>query len=1214
MKKWVSKSNIRLWFGFGFFLLCFVVQIKSSQAQSITVDFNKAPLINVLKEIQKQTPYTFVYNNSLIDVNKLVSIKTEGENIVSFMNNLLKGTDITFKIVEKQITLSPKEFKDVPEGSPAVGNSKQEIKVLKGVIFDESKKPFPGVSVQNLSAKTGTFSNEKGEYSIKVKTGDKLLFSSIGMLPKQVTVTDDMKVLNVEMQLDNITLKDIVVTGYQTLPRERVTGSFTKIGREELRKVGSNLSLKDRLEDLVPGLYFEPHYDDEQNAPAGDSRSIVIRGMSTFGDNNPLIVVDGFPLDPDVSDPWTTINPDDVESVTVLKDAAAASIWGAQAANGVIVIETKKGDVSVTKPVFNISVDYMLKSKPNLDKIPWANSKDAVDIYKLMILDNTWLNSLTTTYYGTYELPEVMKVLVDMKRGDISESVGNSRLEELSQLDVRDEFSDLFLQTETAKKINLSMQVGGTTHRARASFTTTLNNGYSIGNTDNNFLANINEEFSPVKWLRVSAGVNLMFSKKESNGADIKELTYIPQHSRILDSNGDYLPMIKEEGNDNFYSFPTEQRRQYVEQYNLPYNWDWNLKQDVENRDNYVESTNLRVNSKVIITPVKPLSLELSYQYTRVHDLDHKYYNEKSWTVRNGVDYNATPDGTFQIPLGGMLAETKSNSFSHDARFQMVFNKQFGFHQIKALGGTEWKQDYYESIPYGFYGYDPQTLSYINALDYTANIRVKINGKTARPLTIPIIPGTSSYPGLYGKDNRFVSYYGNVGYTFKDKYDFTSSIRLDKTNLYGQAPSYRDLPQWSVGLGWTVSQESFMGNVKFLDYLRVRGSYGFNGLIDKTVSPFLYGYSATNLANQLPYLAVQSAPNPDLTWERTRVINFGLDASLFKDRMSVNLEIYSKYSSDVLVQTAVNGTYGFQNNRATVNAGNIKNTGVELNIQGAIVKNKDFNWRADLNISSNRNRTFGYHKVASNWTYYLSSPSYYHIEGQPVSYLAAMRWAGYDENGMPQFYYGKNTVYSVTNAPAYATLNPDSLLVFVGQKDPKLFGSFANSFTYKNFELNIRLQYKFGGKFFPDYPPDNMTYTWLRYNKYYTWLPEILVNRWKSPEDAETASMYALTYNSTSNVYNLLNRIERYNDNKVLSASQIRLQSINITYRLPFSLSKWVRNALVQVEARDLGPIWVANKKGIDPSNPPYGNAFYNSITYVTRYRPEYSIALRLEF
>ncbi|MCK0131673.1 SusC/RagA family TonB-linked outer membrane protein [Flavobacteriaceae bacterium F08102] len=1195
------------------FILLFCTSVFSlttidvfSQNAKINIDKDKTVSVDeVFDLIRKQTKYTFLYHQDLFKKYPKVTLK--------------KGTIRANKLLEMSLSTHNLIFELSTNNTILIkeNSTNRDQQIVTGKVTNERGDPLYGVNVIEKNTNNGVATEMDGTYRITVANKAELVFSFVGYITQQKIVGSNA-VIDIVLKESSNTLDEIVLasTGYQEIPLERVTGSYNTISSDEIRKAGSNLSLKNRLEDLIPGMYFESNFVDDQNATEEDSRSIVIRGISTFGNNNPLIVVDGFPIDPDVVDPWTIINPDDVASVTVLKDAAAASIWGAQAANGVIVIVivTKKGNVK-SNTTYNVSVDYLVKQKPKLSRIPWANSKDAIDVYRSFILDGEYFDSLLTTDYDKYDLPEVIRVLVDMKSGRIGQAQGDARLAELAKLDVRNEFSELFLQPESFKKANLSIQAGGKNHVARSSITAISNEGYAKGNSTVEFLANITDQYTPKDWLKLSLGLNLYMTNEKKNGVSINDLSYIPQHSRILDDNGNFLPMIKEQSPYSFYDFGTEERRDSVASYSLPYNWDWNLKQDVDTRDNTFQQTNLRINTHLVLTPVKPLKFEVYYQYTRDNSVDRNYYNEESWTTRSTVNFHVREDGTLAIPPGGMLSEIKGESFSHSIRSQFLFNKKFNKHEISLLGGTEWRKDVYERIPYGYYGYDPQSLTSYTGIDFGEPITPRIDGSTPYFNTVPVIPGTNYFSGISGKDSRYVSYYGNTTYNFDNRYDISGSIRIDKTNLYGQSKNYRDLPQWSVGFGWKIDNEKFFSS-EIINNLRFRASYGFNGNIDKSASPYILGYAWSDPITFLPYSAVQTAPNPNLTWEKTEVTNFGLDFSMLNNRLKGTLEYYTKFSSDVLTNTEINGTYGYQNNRATLNAGNIKNSGVEITLSPTLINNQDFQWKSQFILGTNKNKTSGYRPVGFSISSYLTLPYYYHLNGLPVDYIYAMKWAGYDDEGFPQYFYGKeNNVVSAAEGKNITVSELDSVAHYAGRRNPNLFGSFSNSINYKNFQLNFRLSYKFGHKFFGDYPASNMSRYYLNSNKYFTWLPELIVNRWQSPADAETASMHSLNQViNNSFINNNINYLEKYGDHKLMDAGQIRLQSINLAYRFPKTMFKWMKNATLQLEARNLGPIWVANKQGIDPSNPAYSSSTYGALRYVTRYRPEYSLNLRFEF
>lgn len=1214
----LTHKSLRVMRLTAFILLCACLQVAARTAgQNVTLRIKNAPMKEVFREIQKQTGLNILVKESLLEKAGKITLDVKDMPVEQVLTLCLKNQPLRYfieggAIVIKPVTTPPAtNLLTEPPPPPPID--------VKGRLVDESGNPVAAtVTVKGTSKAVS--SNANGEFTLTgVDANAVLVITGVNIETLEIKINGrtNLGTMGLKKKVADIEGVVVVHTGYEQLPKERVTGSFTNISATELGRTNS-FNLKDRLEGMVPGMYFEPQYDEDQSPTSQRSRSIVIRGVGTFSNNNPLIVVDGAPFYTEVIDPWSLINPSDVESITVLKDAAAASIWGSQAANGVIVITTKKGSITRGQPVLNVSLDYLVQPVPNLNKIPWASSREAMDIYKWMINDQTWFDQLLDpAFKDKYELPEVMDVLIRMKKGTMSQADGDKRLAELSQIDVRDEFKDIFFRKlETNKKINLSFQTGTDINRVRTSFTGLFNSQYSKGNSDFQVTANFTDEYMPKKWLKFSFGSNFFMSSLQRNGVVVNELSNIPQMSRILDDQGNYLPMIMNSSEDTYFDVPTWRRRDTVAKYKLPYNWDWNLKQDIDNYDKSTKTTNLRLYTNIKVTPFKGLDVDFYYQYQKDHVLVSEYYNEQSWYVRNMVNNYARPNGAYPIPPGGMLYENQTNGYSHNGRLQISYTRAFGDHSVRGLAGLELRQNYFDQTPYGYYGYDKQSLTAAANMDFNTSITPRMNGD-AGTFVIPSVP-TQRFWMVYGNDDRFLSKYGNVGYTYKNRYDLTASIRQDNTNLFGQSAVYTNLPQWSVGAGWKISGEKFF-KIDFVNYLKFRASYGFNGNIDKSASPYIYGYPYTDPVLSLPYAAVQSAPNPGLTWEKTGTYNIGLDFGVLKSRLNGTFELYVKKATDVLAQIAVNGTYGYQNNRAALNTGNITNKGFEFNITAKIIDKGDFRWQTRFNYGTNRNRATRITKVTNSISGFTSLGFYYHLPDQPVDYVAAATWMGYDTLGYDKFEY-QGKAYSIRDIANFNTLVPLDVVKVVGQRSPKHYGQWSNTFTYKAFDLNISLLYKFGHVFVKDYPAASMSSTYFTPTRFFTFLPDLMVNRWRSPADGNNASMYSLNNKLTSingnntSQASLLDMISRYNTRTVLNAGSVRLQSISLAYSIPGKISGPFKNARIQLEARNIGPLYVVNKEGIDPDFPAYSSSLYGALQYVVRNRAQYSASLRFGF
>lgn len=1187
-----------------------------SGAQTVSYKAENIALVQVFSALEKQTGYAFFYNDADIKNASSVTVSIKSALLKDALKIILKDQPLDFSIRGKTIVISKKREKIPMVRDPSDQNSPEKPLAIdiRGRVINEKGEPVQGATVTVKETGLATSTNLDGYFNLTgVDPNATLVLTGVNIERKEVKVSGRSGfTVAVKMKV-TIGEEVIVSTGYYKLPMERSTGSFSHLSNRDLEAITSS-SLKDKLEGLVPGLLFEPSYNSDQGPTTDRTKGIIIRGQNTLGDNSPLIVVDGFPvLSSEGVDPWATINPNDVESITVLKDAAAASIWGAQAANGVIVITTKSGKRSEGSSI-DVTMEYLSKPKPDLYEIPFASSKDAVEIYKYLFFETPFFNTITSAFNrNRFDFPDVIEVLVQMKAKEITEAEGNQKLSELANLDVRDEFSDLFLRRESYKKATISFNNRSKNNNLRASIMGLQNDLFSVGNSTSQVMGNMNNTFSPTNWFSFNFGLNVSFQNDKMNGADIRELQYIPQMSRILDENGEYLPMVRQNV-EFYYTAPTSKRRGLVERYDLPYDWDWNLKREVDNTDIKDNKRDMRVNGGITLKPLKWVNVDLSYQYQTNNSLYSNYMNEETWYVRNAVLNNyRTATGAFPVPVGGMLYERRSDFSSHNGRFQVTANKTIGDHGFRALGGMEMRSNYRESIPYGYYGYDPQSLTQITTINYKDPVvgpPLATGLGVSQPVyPIPTLRATSI--SIRGRNDRFLSYYGNAGYTYKKRYDVTGSIRMDKTNLYGRSASYRELPQWSTGIGYTLSNEPFF---KFdpINFLRFRLAYGFNGHIDKSASPYITGTPWVDQVNQSQYAAVLQSPNPGLTWEKTANLNFGMDISFFSDRLKGSVELYKKKSTNVLADFEVNPTYGFYYDGATLNQGDIENTGTEIELSGLIVDRK-LKWRSLFNYSHNKNRVINIEVAAYNMAARTGLSQFYSVPGQPLDYIAVAEFAGYNDDGLLQLMY-QGKPQSILEIP-YVGADLDDLFKFSGQRSPKHFGSWINNISYGDFEFSARLLYNFGHRFLNDAPPRSTLYYAQLYSSYFTFLPELMVNRWQSPADNETASMYGLGTRVANYTATLANDIlAEYNSKNLLNAGHIRLQSISLTYKIPSKVfGSTIKNARIQLQARNLGPVFLVNKEGIDPMFPKYSGSLYAAYYNTVRSRPDYSATLRVD-
>ena len=1166
MKEQKKSSGILLSAGFLLFLFCFVVPAKTLLAQSVTVNFKNVPLINVLKEIQKQTSFTFVYSNSLVDVNKKVSINAAKEEIVPLMNKLLAGTDITFKIVEKQITLSPKEFKNA-KAEPSVGqNGKQGVKIIKGVVFDETKLPLPGVSIQNLTARTGAFSDNKGEYTLEVKNGDKLLFSSIGMLSQQVTVTGESLIYNQELAIDNIALQDIVITGYQTLSKERATGSFNIIKAEQLEKPATNLG--QRLIGTAAGV--------QTKMDVNGNVSFEIRGQtSLLATAQPLIVVDGFAIQGTLS----SINPNDVESVTILKDAAATSIWGARSANGVIVITSKSGMGSKkggVKVDFNTFLKYSPKTDINYQN-PYATSTEIIDYeqkgFSTNFFGGPWvpLPNSNTSLTGSYSA--AVEAMNEARMGYITTAQLNATLDKLRQIDNRQQIKDYMLQNPFTQQYNLN--ISGSNDR----MTNVLALMYEgskqsyVGDDTKKYMANYRSNIKVFKWLDFFFSGSFTMTDQANNGSVYNGTPY---HTLVNDDGtravvpyGLYMPNML----------------RHVPMSKFPYtDWSYNPISENEGKDFNKRTLNARAQAGLTFKVIEGLTIDSKILYEMLNTEEKNIYDESTYTVRSAINFASTWDKTTgtitsNLPKGGFLDQKRSYTTAYDWRNQVNYNKLFKEkHQISFIAGAEVSDRVYQEFESPrTYGYNDETLTvgtFPNGVGGSGVYALKNWMGSAQ---------TFKYANIYSYNtDRFFSLYGNASYTFDSKYTLSGSARTDASNLITDDPKYRYAPFWSVGASWAISKEKFMSGISWLDRLLIRATYGYNGNVDKSTSfmPLINVTGAQNIYIQDYTASVGSYGNPTLRWEKTGTINLGADFDMFNGKLYGKLDVYNKKGKDLIVAMSIPSVNGTASQK--LNMAEMTNRGIEIELGSSLrLKDNDIVWVGNVNFSYNKNKIDKLFKATYAASDLYGGDTKAYVQGYDANTLWSFKYAGVVDKGVagsPNWQpvvQGKGTdVYDFTG---WTPGDGRDYMLNMGTKVAPFALGFSSTFKIYDFDLSFIVTGKFGhvfNGFSFNYP--SMSGGSALPNKLYDEISK-----------SDPSERVPIPFGKSEPRYYFWDRFYPYLDYLVQNANHVRMQELNITYNMPKKLvSKiGINSAKIFAQANNLFTI-SNNKYNEDPEFP----------------------------
>lgn len=1018
-------------------------------------------------------------------------------------------------------------------------------------IFDsKTRAELSSASIRVIGRGAG--SNQLVSFVQDVKAGDTLEISHVGYVTQKLTYLKlEQQRFAVLLEKAEGLLEEIVVnTGYARVPRERFTGSFESVGNQDFnRRVGG--TILDRIDGLVTGVQFV--------RPNSTSASgLRIRGLATIQSNEtPLVVVDNFVYEGNLD----MINPQDVENISVLKDAAAASIWGARAGNGVIVITTKKGRQD-GRTDLNFSSHFSITNKPDL-------------FYSKRFLPSPTIMQIEREKYekGYYLIsdqqqpfPEYVELLIAKDRGEISEMDFQNRTDMLANADVRKEALKYLYRTGKLRQYGLNIRGGSQMVDYSFGIGYDTQDDILIGNDMHRFSITLKNGFRLSSALRVDLNVNYTTREDAGNGVSLENLSTglanfgLSPYIRLRDGNGNALPVIR------------DYRRAYVDQANEQGLLDWSYV-PLENRwleDRRTNSVSFRGGTSVNWTPLRGASVNVSYQLLRNGSSTENFYEKESYYVRNLVNRFTPLSGSSPIPYGDILQRFSNNAYTqHAVRVQANYTGQFRErHEFAGLVGLEASDGKTDAQP-GFllYNYDKEHRLGENDFDYTFYHPVRPTGSGR----IPSPPSASS---LY--IDRFLSYYGNMSYTMEKKYGLSASVRWDGSNLFGVKANQKGTPLWSIGTSWEINREAFYPFRNELPYLRIRTTFGHSGNVNKSVSayPIIYllpdGYREGIVTADL-----QSAGNPSLKWEKVSTINAGLDWKSRGNVLDGSLEFYRKDGSDLIGEDFLPPSSGIiTGGTATrsnlVNYASIRSSGMDLRI-GARPFQGRFRWTPSMLISYVENKVT---KLSINESLllsdYLNSPASPRV-GKSRDVLYAMPWYGLShDKGIPIMYIDgeQTTDYGMY----YKSLGYEDLLD-VGVTVPKWYGSFRNDFHWNGISMSFMLSFKAGHVFRRGSMPMAGEFSSVFHEDYF--------KRWQKPGDESTT--YVPAYQETAQPYSAT----VYLDSEVLieRGDMLRFKDISIAYTFSKSpkMSKLLKEITCRAYISDVGLLWTSNRAGIDP-------------------------------
>ncbi len=1160
-------------------LLTFIQLIKATETsaqklQDVTISLSLKDdnLQQAFKKIEKLTSFRFAYKKSTLNLNRKYNQDIIRKPVDQVLNILLAGTDLRYDQSDYIIVVkeNPLKLMEQPVRKPVADTNI----IVRGRVTGADGQPIGGAVITVKGTSIGTASAASGNFELRdVPLNATVVVSHVGYFNNETKVTAATGLLLIKLEEGKNTMNEVTVvsTGYQTLPRERSTGSFGVITAAELEKIPS-ANLIQRIEGLVTGLQPKLMAGDNSFLYQGlvqginsDTRTVGnndydvnVRGNTTIvGEKMPLIVVDGFPSNMDIK----TLNPSDIEQITVLKDAAAASIWGVRAANGVIVIDTKKGRERLT-PSINFTTSYTTYGKPRFDYLPLANSADIINWDEEVINKNLNLyNPLTAAPALRFYKSDAAELVYRLRAGQLDSAAYKSARAQLSAINGYDQYQRYLLQNANAQNYNLSVSGGSGPHTYFFSASYAKEIPSAVGTKGDRFTITANQSFKLLKKATLDVGLRAALFNYQTNGIGMSGVrngssSYLP-FNRIFDDNGQKI----------YYSqnYFRERTTQLQNQYGyLP--WGYNWLDEITNSDRTLKDNIYTGNIGLTIPIAKGFSvsgqfmMEKSYQDQRTWNSPESYYTRN--IVNTATSINTTNNTlVFGIPRGGILSESFSNNTNYSGRAQLLYNKNIGgIHQVNAVGGAEIRETRAsQTIPPAIYGYNMQRgIGQSISSNY-----VDVNGMT---VSTPFISSTQQQD----KTRRFLSYYTNAAYTLMGKYSLSGSVRYDDYNNFGVDRKYRATPLWSAGIKWDISREQFLQPVDWINSLSFRSTYGYNGNIAQNIYPFTNISLSSSSQTGLPTASIISPANPTLRWEKTGVFNMGLDYSILNNRISGTFEYFTKKGRDLFFQFPIDPTYGV--NTLLTNNTSINARGFEAAISGRIIDKKDVSWIATFNFSYNRNKIVDTRFMPTASTY--SSLSGTNISGYPTGSLWVYRYAGLDANGMTLVY---DTDKQTKLAP---NQNPKGLeaLYYAGTTTAPYYGSLTQTVRVKRFTLFAIGTYSFGSVFLRPttsvVPSTRQPYVLYDLNK-------DIALRWRNPGDENftTVPGIAGAFAATS--------MFRYgfSDINVESGSYIRLREVSLQYDLPVSIARKVTAKMINVNlaVRNPGLLWTKNKEGYDP-------------------------------
>ena len=1154
-------------------LICgFVLTLSAgvrAQDQMVTLKVEGSTFKEVIAELKRQTNLDFFYSFNEVDVMRPISLDVVNERVDDVLR-LVLGDGFTWEYHDDMVIIKPVSVKDEERKSLTV----------RGFVFDENREPMPGVTVRLVETAFGTATDAQGWFRMTLPfDSGQLEFSFVGYRSKTVGFSSEMAgdTLRVYLKRDVKAIDEVVVTGYGNVSKGNYTGASTTLNAKDVLMPGVS-SIDQMLQGVVPGMLVM-----NKTGMVGASPNIRVRGTSTLlGSQEPVWVVDGviqrdpqpfnsndntkFSVDADdikelAGNAISWLNPNDIETITVLKDASATAIYGSQAANGVIVITTKK---AVTGRVqVSYSGDFSLGQRPRYGLYDLMNSAERMQLSKEIYEEKRSFSG------GEIILPLGFEGLLDRYLNkEITLEELNAEYGEMARQNT--DWFDILFRNSFNHSHNLSLSGGSETVQNRTSFGFSQENGEAKGNTMTQFTATSNTTVRLWDCVTVNMSLNGSIRNVKGFAYGVDPFSYAYETSRVI-------PAFTEDGS-LYYHDKEGVTSSATGQSVYPYNVLNELGNTGSRNKTRVWGATFDLQWEIL----PGLEYQGLFSYTSSSSDTKSHATERSFYITSlrGYEYGSIEANSIEaqstpLPMGGLLETEMSNVTTTVVRNSLVYDHLFkDKHRMTLQLGLETNSVETKGETNARYGYMPDRGETFAAppASYLYNGETETDNQAYAQGSHTVV----------NRVENTLSGYGMAVYSYDERYVFNFSGRVDASNRFGQDKNKQFQPTWSAGFKWRAANEAFAMETWWLNNLDLYLSYGYQGNAVTTVSPYLIARDEYQSLYSAYSLRIQSLAYPDLGWEKTKSFNVGVDASFLDGRLNFTFNYFRKASE---VYTARDIPYENGMGSGVVSGSTMNNNGYDFVINVVPVRMKDFAWQLSLNTSVTHN-SVEKNKRDNTLDDYLNGSCI--VDGRPFSTFYSYEFAGLEqEYGQPTF---KNLDQAWVDSPR-------DFLVESGKFTPDFSGGLNMSFQYKNLSLYALFAVQWGGYGrLPNLYPATSLYSGLP-------LPEQnvskkLINRWRNPGDEtvypslpgtgkETVVLPAISQEAFStgisySSYALYNQ----SDIRVANTDFIRCRSISLGYEFR---GEWMRRLginYLQVNASMTNPfMWAMDKKwdGLDP-------------------------------